>query len=351
VPIYGADGRLRGYRGIDRDVTVRKKAEEVLQVSEARYRRLFETAQDGILILDANTGEIDDVNQYLVQMLGFSKEELLGKKLQEIDFFKNLKAGETALIELQEKEYIRHEDLPLVTKDGQQLDVEFISVVYPVDSQKVIQCNIRDISKHKQAQEALQQINENLQARVKDIESLQEQLREQAIRDPLTGVFNRRYLQETLDREIARASRNNQPVGVMIMDVDHFKKVNDSYGHRGGDQMLRALGNLLKTNIRAEDIPCRYGGEEFVIVMPGAPLNIARDRAKLIRAKFDALRVLYGNLEMHTTVSLGVAAYPLHGSNAEEVLIRADRALYQAKQNGRNRVVTYQSTSEMPPPP
>ncbi len=199
-------------------------------------------------------------------------------------------------------------------------------------------------------EQALKAANERLQAHVRKIESLQVRLQEQAIRDPLTGLFNRRYLQETLDREIARAQRGDRPIGLIIMDIDHFKKVNDAHGHRAGDKMLKALGELLQANIRLEDIPCRYGGEEFVIVMPGATLEVAHDRAELIRARFEALRVPYGVDELSGTMSFGVAAYPVHGLNSDAILIRADRALYRAKQSGRNRVVSYIDTGQMPPP-
>jgi diguanylate cyclase (GGDEF)-like protein len=187
-----------------------------------------------------------------------------------------------------------------------------------------------------------------LHTQLSEIQALQNELREQAIRDPLTGVFNRRYLQETLEREIARVHRVRQPVGIMIMDIDNFKLINDTYGHTAGDLMLEALGELLKANIRLEDIACRYGGEEFVVVMPGASLQTANERASIIRARFEALRVTYESYHIHATVSMGVAAYPMHGSTGEEVLIRADRALYRAKQRGRNRVVVYEETIRLP---
>ena len=196
--------------------------------------------------------------------------------------------------------------------------------------------------------EELQRANTRLYAQLSENQALQNELQEQAIRDPLTGVFNRRYLQETLDREIARVHRTSQPVGIMIMDIDRFKIINDTYGHKAGDLILQALGKMLKAIIRREDIACRYGGEEFVVVMPGASLQTAQKRANIIRSRFEALRVTYETQNLHSTVSLGVAAYPLHGATGEEVLIRADRALYRAKQEGRNRVVVYQDTIHIP---
>ena len=132
-----------------------KRAEEALQASETRYRRLFETAQDGILILNEETGQIDDVNPFLTDMLGYTHEELTGKKLWEIGAFKNTEASKAVLAELQHKGYVRYEDLPLITKDGREIDVEFVSNVYMVNHHKVIQCNIRDITVRRLAEKEL----------------------------------------------------------------------------------------------------------------------------------------------------------------------------------------------------
>jgi diguanylate cyclase (GGDEF)-like protein len=195
--------------------------------------------------------------------------------------------------------------------------------------------------------EDLQRANDGLKKQVAEIEKLRDEMHEQAIRDPLTGLFNRRYLQETLEREIAKANREFAPVSIIVMDLDHFKLVNDTYGHQAGDLMLQALGKLLKTGTRMGDIACRYGGEEFIVVMPGAPAQIAVQRAETIRSTFDMLYVKDGGRILHATLSLGVATYPTHGATGEDVLIRADRALYHAKQAGRNRVISYSGTSPL----
>jgi len=145
-----------------------KHSEASLNISEIRYRRLFETAQDGILILDAETGQITDVNPFLVEMLGYSYEDLLGKKLWEIGCFKDIEASKSAFAKLQGKGYVRFEDLPLETKDGRPIAVEFVSNVYLVNHQKVIQCNIRDISERKLLAEALQKAHNELEQRVQE---------------------------------------------------------------------------------------------------------------------------------------------------------------------------------------
>jgi formate hydrogenlyase transcriptional activator len=150
------------------DITERRKTEEALKISETRYRRLFETAQDGILILDADTGQISDVNPFLVEMLGYSHEDFLGKKLWEIGALRDIEASKGAFIELQSKGYVRYKDLPLETKDGRQVSVEFVSNVYLVNHKKVIQCNIRNVTERKRAAEALRKAHDELERRVEE---------------------------------------------------------------------------------------------------------------------------------------------------------------------------------------
>ncbi len=196
----------------------------------------------------------------------------------------------------------------------------------------------------------LRRANEQLQEQINEIQVLQSELRQQAIHDPLTGLYNRRYLKDALKRDIARAEREQQMVSIIIMDIDFFKSINDRYGHAAGDVMLQRFAELVKSLCRDADFVCRYGGEEFIVIMPGASLAISQERAELIRTKFEALQVPYENQLMHATVSLGIATYPQHCLQSDDLLIRADRALYRAKENGRNRAVVYQDEVNTPPP-
>ena len=169
---------------------------------------------------------------------------------------------------------------------------------------------------------------------------LREALRNQSIRDPLTGLFNRRYLDDSLQREVRRATRKSRPLAIMMLDLDHFKRFNDTFGHDAGDTLLRHLGSFLQSYIRADDLAFRYGGEEFVIILPEATLDAARQRAEKLVKDFKRLDVQYhGQTLGPLTVSVGLAAFPEHGATAEAVLRAADQALYRAKAEGRDRVV------------
>lgn len=170
---------------------------------------------------------------------------------------------------------------------------------------------------------------------------LKETLRQQSIRDALTGLFNRRYMEETLERELSRAERENKPVGVIMFDIDHFKEFNDLAGHDGGDALLRGLGVFLKESTRGGDIVCRYGGEEFLVVLPGTTMENARLRAEELRRGVKELLVYHlGKPLAKCTISLGVAVFPENGPTSETLLKAADTALYRAKNEGRDRVIT-----------
>jgi len=170
--------------------------------------------------------------------------------------------------------------------------------------------------------------------------ALNNQLREKVIRDPLTGLFNRRYLEEILARELVSAHTAALPVSIVTVDLDHFKEINDTYGHAAGDRMLQAISDLLLSQTRLGDAVCRLGGEEFVVVLPGADADAAWQWAEQRRFAFATLRVTHEETEMHGTFSAGVATAPKDGSTADTLLQTGDRALYAAKHAGRNCVVT-----------
>jgi diguanylate cyclase (GGDEF)-like protein len=170
---------------------------------------------------------------------------------------------------------------------------------------------------------------------------LRENLSNQSIRDPLTGLFNRRYVEENLQREISRAARKKEPVGVVMIDIDHFKTFNDLHGHAAGDRVLVELAGFLQSQMRGADIVCRYGGEEFTLILPECTLDNTIRRANQLVADARQTTVQDGGRTLgHITLSMGVAAYPEHGANPAALLAAADAVLYKAKQAGRDRVVS-----------
>ncbi len=188
------------------------------------------------------------------------------------------------------------------------------------------------------ARQEVEATNAALETRLQEIQALQAQLREQAIHDPITGCFNRRYLEETFHREISRAQRENYPLSLVMVDIDHFKQVNDTYGHPAGDAVLQALGILLRGQTRAGDIVCRYGGDEFLLVLPNMKQADVLNRAEAWRIGFRELEIFYGDVQVQATISLGIATTPEDGANADEMVRAVDKALYRAKHAGRDCV-------------
>ena len=176
---------------------------------------------------------------------------------------------------------------------------------------------------------------------------LRHSLRMQAIHDPLTGLYNRLYLEESLSRELYRLDRSGQPLSIVIMDLDDLKGINDRYGHPAGDAILRELAKLLKHMVRASDMPCRYGGDEFILVLPDTNMEAAVKRAEKVRDEFERISVPFGTQTLGSfTISVGVSSSPEHGHTSQDLIAAADKALYSAKTLGKNKVCTAFSNLE-----
>jgi diguanylate cyclase (GGDEF)-like protein len=198
---------------------------------------------------------------------------------------------------------------------------------------------------------AFDEMTHALERRDLELKRALQDLQEQAITDPLTGLVNRRYLREFLPRELTRAARNDESLAVVMVDIDYFKRVNDTFGHDAGDLVLRELGTLLRSQVRASDVACRFGGEEFALVLPESSAEGARQKAEAIRAAMKNLEIKYGGQPIgRLSASFGVAAFPEHAKDADALLRVADEALYQAKGAGRDRVMVGGTPAHGKPP-
>ncbi|MHB8666465.1 MAG: diguanylate cyclase domain-containing protein [Burkholderiales bacterium] len=307
------------------------RALKALRVSESRYRRLFETARDGILLLNADTAQIEDVNPYLIELLGYSHAEFLGKKLWEVGPFANRAESKEMFAELQTKGYVRYEDLPLRTKAGAIVPVEFVSNAYDCEGTKVIQCNIRNISERKQ---------------------LENQVRQMAFYDALTQLPNRRLLSDRLSQAMAAIKRSGCHGQLMYLDLDDFKRVNDAHGHAVGDLLLVEAADRLKHCVREMDTVARIGGDEFVVLIGDLDADTAKARAQAgivaekIRAALEMRYVLKKQregtaettIEHRCTASIGLALFGRHETSHDTILSWADTAMYRAKSAGGNLI-------------
>ncbi len=223
------------------------------------------------------------------------------------------------------------EHLPEVHIGGRVLNVQHDRFFSASGSVRGHVYGFRDVTE-------LKETEAHLREQLASNEALREALKEESIRDPLTGLYNRRWLDEVLEREIPRALRENQPLSFCIIDLDRFKKVNDDWGHDAADRVLVALARLLQEGSRKHDVAARFGGEEFVLVLPGQDLGAAHEVIERLKRRFSELDFRPGG-PANLTFSAGLACIPTHASDRETLFRTADRALFRAKDEGRNRVL------------
>ena len=295
---------------------------------------LIENMYDGVMVLDSQN-RVVDINPAMESLLEKQPSFYLGKNASDVLDRWLQKAG----LLLDKKE--TRVELKVPKDPPRYLDLRVTPLYNREQFLNGRLMVFRDITERKQDEKRLRYANERLQTQLIEIGLLQSKLREQAIRDPLTSLFNRRYLEETLDRELARAGRESYPVCIIMIDLDYFKKINDTYGHDAGDEVLRALAKTLTEESRRGDFACRYGGEEFVIVMPNITKRTAYERARKLRKCLNALQIPYERHLLTTTLSMGIACYPANGDTRQALLRAADRAMYAAKKAGRDHILTY----------
>lgn len=299
---------------LQEEIGARRSAETALRASELSYRRLFESANDGILLLDSDTEEVIDANPALATMLGHDRAALLGRKMSELPAFDNVVASRTTIAELRQRKHIKYDDWVLETLTGSSVDVEVVADLYEADGNHIVQCNFRNISDRKEAE-----------ARI----------RYMALHDALTGLPNRILLADRLTVATAQARRNGKKVALLMLDLDHFKHINDSLGHHIGDQLLEAVAVRLRACVRESDTAARLGGDEFVIAL--SDITSAED-AEVVARKILALLADTFPIEthdLHIGSSIGLSIFPDDGEDSGSLLRAADTAMYHAKDNGR----------------
>ena len=342
-------GTLLGHAGEQRLM------EEALVDHEARTRKILETAGDAFIEMDVR-GLITDWNARAAESFGWTRDEVIGQSLCNTiiperyrdahlrGLSRYLETGEGPLLG-------KRIEVSALHRDGNEIPIELTLWATTVSGVTTFNAFLHDISERVESQRALEEANKKLQVWVEELErrnkeineliEMREDLRVLTLRDPLTNLFNRRYMEEALDQEIQRATRNDRSLGIIMIDIDHFKEVNDTYGHEAGDVVLRALADFLHDNIRAGDIACRYGGEEFLLIFPDAPLKATRRRADSLREDVNKVEItIEGKPLQPPTLSFGVAVFPGDGETRQALLRAADAALYRAKNSGRNRVVS-----------
>ena len=312
---------------------------KLLDLIPVAHSALINSMTDGVVVLDEQD-RIVEMNPAAGKFLGITPGQAAGRGAKQI-----LSAWRETTRPFWNQSEVRTEIV--VTQDiPRTID---LNVTPLTDRKKRTTGRVlvfRDITRRKQDEAILKDTNKELNGQLNEIRTLRDQLRDQATRDPLTNLYNRRYLEEMLLQELARASRENYPIGVIMMDIDRFKRVNDTCGHKAGDEVLQALAALIISHIRRFDAACRFGGEEFVIVMPRLPGEMARERAEFLRKEFANMPLPCADMKTSPTLSIGLASYPLDGNDSEQLLNAADQALYAAKSSGRNRVVVYSELVE-----
>ncbi|GIV98099.1 MAG: hypothetical protein KatS3mg057_2756 [Herpetosiphonaceae bacterium] len=289
--------------------------------TEVLYQELLEAVPDALLVLN-DDGAVAVINSQAQQLFGYKPSEIVGRPLEVLfPAWRQKESGDqrAALINPGGMEQGSGVEVMARRKDGSEFAADIRMNTISIGGALLVIVAIHDMT---------------------DRRRMEQELRHTALHDPLTGLYNRRYVDESLERELARASRSGRALTVMMLDLDHFKELNDSLGHPAGDMLLREVGLILQRSTRRGDIACRYGGDEFLLLLPETPLEDALRRADDLRRRIDELaRNRQPSALQPVTVSIGVAIFPDHALTAGGLIAAADAALYGAKVAGRDRVM------------
>lgn len=321
---------------------------EELRASEEHFRMLAENMADIVWRTDSQM-RFTYVNSADKNLRGFASEEVIGTPVLD-----NLTLQGREILEqaIQKRRKIENSadkgaalkyEFPMRHKNGGAVWIEMSSVpIYGGDGNiRGFQGVGRDISERRWREENLLQSQQQLESQLSLVAEEKIALQELTTLDPLTGLYNRRFLDAALPREFARAEREGKRLAIIMLDLDYFKKVNDQYGHAAGDEVLKALAEVLKKGARESDLICRFGGEEFVAIMPSMSAEQALERVESWRRLLEEKPIVYADFKITITLSAGIAVFPEHGNSADQLLGLADEMLYKSKRDGRNRISVY----------
>ena len=317
----------RGYTAIDKG-----DIEKSRQISNLIYHAVLDTSPDSVAVTDL-LGNYIFANKQTAVLHGYnSTDEFIGKSAFSFFPLSEVSNATKYMGVARADGIIKNVEFNLLRKDGSTFPAELSAALIknefgiPVAFIAVT----RDITERKHVADQLHDVNEQLRLQLVEIEKLQAILHEQAIQDPLTGLYNRRFMEESLKQEFARASREDQPFSVVMLDMDNLKHLNDKYGHVVGDAALKSLSKLLKDQTRTEDIVCRYGGDEFLLILHNATKQMATVRLQQWSDKAKNIDIVHEGIHIPVSFSAGIATYPTYNS-IEELIRAADKALYDIK--------------------
>lgn len=315
LTLVSGPGGVRELLGVSRDVGARIEAENLLRENEERFRGMVEMVPFPLILTTMRDHLITYINRRACETLGVEPRSVIG--MQTVSFYANPEDRASVIKELEEKGAVLEREALMKTSSGETFWALLSARLIPYWGDQMVLLVMNDITERK---------------------VLEGELRRLANTDMLTGIANRRSFMESLRREIMRARRYGRPLSLLMLDVDHFKRINDTHGHPCGDEVLKKLAVTVRETLRDSDLFGRIGGEEFAVALPETPLAGALQNAERVRAEVGRAVVSFGGREIRFAVSIGAAALADGGEDMEGLFSRVDAALYRAKEGGRNRV-------------